>query len=41
VTDETLAALGTPPRLSKLHLDYCVELTDAGLATLQGDLPSC
>jgi hypothetical protein len=36
VTDEALAALRAPPRLSKLHLDYCVELTDAGLAALQG-----
>lgn len=36
VTDDALAALGAPPRLHTLRLDYCVEITDAGLALLQG-----
>lgn len=36
VTDAGLAALGAPPRLARLRLDFCVDLTDAGLASLQG-----
>lgn len=34
--DEALAALGAPPRLARLRLDYCVEVTDGGLALVQG-----
>ncbi len=37
VTDEALAALGCPAHLTCLRLDYCVDITDAGLALLQGE----
>lgn len=37
VTDEGLAALGCPAHLTCLRLDYCVDVTDAGLALLQGE----
>ena len=37
VTDEALAALGCPAHLTCLRLDYCVDVTDAGLALLQGE----
>lgn len=36
VTDEALAALGCPAHLTCLRLDFCVDVTDAGLALLQG-----
>ncbi|EFN55678.1 hypothetical protein CHLNCDRAFT_133919 [Chlorella variabilis] len=34
--DEVLASLGPTPHLAQLCLDYCVDLTDGGLALLQG-----
>lgn len=36
VTDQCLAAFLGLPRLQRLHLEHCVELTDAGMAALQG-----
>lgn len=41
VGDGALAAMGAPPRLARLRLDYCVEVTDGGLALLQGAVCAC